>query len=200
MLNTSSVPSMLKHRAARGQTYISPYNDPHIIAGQGTIAYELAHQIDSLDAVFVAIGGGGLISGIGAYFKAVNPNVEIIGCSPAASPAMHACLKAGRIIDVPCRDTLSDATAGGVEKDAITFELCQSVIDKSLLVGEADIAAALRWTIEHHHMLVEGAAGVALAGFNQVASQYAQKNVAIILCGANIGIDSLRKVLQGGSR
>ena len=185
---------------AKGQTYISPYNDANIIAGQGTIAHELLEQIDKLDAVFVSIGGGGLISGIGSYLKATKPSVEIIGCSPAASPAMHACLEAGRIIDVPCRNTLSDATAGGVEKDAITFDICQSVVDKSLLVGEADIADAIRWTVGHHHMLVEGAAGVAIAGFNQVADQYAGKTVAIILCGANIGIDTLRKVLQGGSR
>ena len=186
--------------AAKGQSYISPYNDSRIVAGQGTIAHELFQQLENLDAVFVSIGGGGLISGIGAYLKAVKPTVEIIGCSPAASPAMHACLEAGRIIDVRCRETLSDATAGGVEKDAITFELCQSVVDKSLLVGEADIAKAVRWTIDHHHMLIEGAAGVAIAGFSQVAEQYIDKNVAIILCGANIGLDTLRKVLRGGSR
>ena len=99
-------------------------------------------QIPHLDAVFVSIGGGGLISGVGAYIKARNPRVKIIGCSPAASPAMHACLQAGKIIDVPCRETLSDATAGGVEPGSITFDLCQQVVDESLLVGEADIAAA----------------------------------------------------------
>ena len=185
---------------AKSQTYISPYNDADIIAGQGTIAHELLGQIESLDAVFVSIGGGGLISGIGAYLKAAKPSVEIVGCSPAASPAMHACLEAGRIIDVHCRDTLSDATAGGVEKGAITFDVCKQVVDTSLLVGEADIAEAVRWAVGSHHMLIEGAAGVAIAGFKQVAQDYADKNVAIILCGANIGLDTLRKVLQGGLR
>jgi threonine dehydratase len=184
----------------KGQTYVSPYNDAAIIAGQGTIGHELFQQIAGLDAVFVSIGGGGLISGIGAYLKAVNPNIKIIGCSPAASPAMHACLEAGRIFDVTCRDTLSDATAGGVEPGAITFDICKEVIDRSLLVGEADIAAAVRDIVGNHHMLIEGAAGVAVAGYRQVADVYADKNTAIVLCGANIGLPTLRKVLQGGSR
>jgi len=184
----------------KGQTYVSPYNDADIIAGQGTIAHELLAQLEDLDAVFVAIGGGGLISGIGAYLKAIDPTIEVIGCSPAASPAMHACLEAGRIFDVSCRDTLSDATAGGVEAGAITFDICREVVDRSLLVGEADIAAAIRDIIGTHHMLIEGAAGVAIAGYRQVAAEYADKTTAIILCGANIGVPTLQRVLQGGSR
>ena len=184
----------------KGQTYVSPYNDPNIVAGQGTIAVELMEQIPHLDAVFVSIGGGGLISGVGAYIKARNPRVKIIGCSPAASPAMHACLKAGKIIDVPCRDTLSDATAGGVESGSITFDLCQQVVDESLLVGEADIAAAVRDVIGNHHMLIEGAAGVAIAGYRQVANRFKNDRVAIILCGANMGLNTLQKVLRLGSR
>ena len=78
-----------------GKTYISPYNDAAVMAGQGTIGHELWEQVPDLGAVFVAIGGGGLISGIGGYLKARNPNIQIVGCSPAASPAMHACLEAG---------------------------------------------------------------------------------------------------------
>lgn len=184
----------------KGQTYVSPYNDADIIAGQGTIGLELIDQIQGLDAVFVAMGGGGLISGVGSYLKAINPSIEVVGCSPAASPAMHACLEAGQILDVPCRDTLSDATAGGVEAGAITFDVCRDVVDRSLLVGEADIASAIRDVVGTHHMLIEGAAGVAVAGFRQVADAYANKNSAIILCGANIGLPTLRRVLQGGSR
>ncbi len=184
----------------KGQTYISPYNDPHIVAGQGTIAVELMEQIPHLDAVFLSIGGGGLISGVGAYIKARNPRVKIIGCSPAASPAMHACLEAGKIINVPCRDTLSDATAGGVEPGSITFGLCQQVVDESILVGEAEIATAVREVIGHQHMLVEGAAGVAVAGYRKVEKQYKNDRVAIILCGANIGLNTLQRVLRVGSR
>lgn len=179
------------------RAFISPYNDPAIVAGQGTIGHELVQQIPNLEAVFVAIGGGGLISGIGTYLKQRLPNVEIIGCSPAASPAMHRCLEADRILDVPCRPTLSSATAGGVEPGSITFEMCRSVIDQSILVGEADIAAAMRDLIDSHHMLIEGAAGVAVAGFRQLASTYEGKTVAIVLCGANVSRSTLLKVLPG---
>ena len=178
------------------KTYISPYNNASVMAGQGTIGHELLEQIPDLGAVFVAIGGGGLISGIGGYLKARDPNIQIIGCSPAASPAMHACLEAGRIIDVPCRDTLSDATAGGVEPGAITFETCQQVVDRSILVGEADIAAAVRDIVETHHMLIEGAAGVAVAGYRAVASEFQGINTAIVLCGANISKRALLQVIS----
>lgn len=181
---------------AQGQVYISPYNDPDVMAGQGTIGAELLEQLTSLDAVFVSMGGGGLVGGLGSYLKARLPGVEVVAVSPAQSPAMHACLAAGEILDVPCYDTLSDGTAGGVEAGAITFEVCRRVIDRSLLVDEAAIAEAMRRTLEHQRMLMEGAAGVAVAGFLQVASEYAGKRVAIVICGANIGIEKLRGVLS----
>ena len=178
-----------------GRAYLSPYNDPAIIAGQGTIGVEMIEQIPDLDAVFIAIGGGGLISGVGAYLKAVAPEVEVVGCSPAASPAMHRCLEANQIIDVPCRATLSGATAGGVEPGAITFDLCREVVDRTVLVGESHIAAAMCHIIGTHHMLIEGAAGVAVAGYQQVADDYQDKTVAIVLCGANVSTEELRKIL-----
>lgn len=177
------------------KTYISPYNDLDVITGQGTIAVELSEQAPQLDAIFVAVGGGGLISGIGSFFKGLGTNTEIVACAPAQSPAMHACMEAGAIIDVPCFPTLSDATAGGVEPGSVSFDLCQEVIDTSLLVSEEDIRRATRQLIETHHMLAEGAAGAALAAFHARREAYKGKRVAIIVCGANIGIDKLRVVL-----
>ena len=178
------------------KSYISPYNDRDIVCGQGTIGVELLRQIPKLDAVFVAVGGGGMIGGIGAYLKASNPEIEIVACSPEQSPAMHVCLQEGLILDVPCFDTLSDATAGGVEEGSITFELCQDVIDRSLLVSEEEIRDAMIAFMASHHMWIEGAAGVALAGFKQSMSEYKDKNVAIIICGANIGLDRIKSVLN----
>jgi len=178
-----------------GKTYISPYNDLEVITGQGTLAVELLEQAGELDAVFVSVGGGGMIAGIGSYYKALGTKTEIIACSPERSPAMHACLEAGAIIDVPCHPTLSDATAGGVESGSVSFDLCREVIDSSLLVGEDAIRRATRQLIETHHMLVEGAAGVALATFLRRREAYRGKRVGIIVCGANIGIDKLRDVL-----
>ena len=176
--------------------YVSPYNDPDVVAGQGTLAIEMHAQCGPLDALFVAVGGGGMIGGIGAWMKAVHPTTEIIACSPAHSPAMHASMEAGMLVTPPCLETLSDATAGGIEEDALTLELCRRVVDRSLLVDESAIARAMTGILEHHHMLIEGAAAVAVAGFQQVAAEYKGRRVAIVLCGANVGIDKLQTVLH----
>lgn len=109
------------YAAERGLTYVSPYNDPLVIGGQGTIGVELARQIDRVDAILVAVGGGGLISGIATYMKAVQPDVRIIGCSPIHSPTMYESVLAGEVVAPPILPTLSDGTAGGVEPGAITF-------------------------------------------------------------------------------
>ena len=107
--------------------YVSPYNDPEVIAGQGTVAVEILRQMAEqaagpLDAVFVAVGGGGLIGGIGTHLKRASPDTQVVGCWPENSPALHECLRAGAIIDVPERPTWSTSTAGGVEPGAITLD------------------------------------------------------------------------------
>src|SRR5262249_30433134 len=127
-----------------GRVFISPYNDLDVVAGQGTIAVEMLEQLPALDAVFVAVGGGGLIGGIGAYLKEAAPGCEIVGCWPENSPVMHECLRAGKIVEVPERPTLSESTAGGLEPGSVTFDLCRRVIDRSVLVTEEEILAAMR--------------------------------------------------------
>lgn len=168
-----------------GRIYVSPYNDVQVIEGQGTIAVELLQQLPQLDAVFVAVGGGGLLSGIGAHLKSVMPATEIVGCWPAHSPALYACLRAGRIIEVEEKPTLSVSTAGGIEPEAITFALAQRVIDTWSLVDEDEILESLQRVYDEDEQLLEGAAGVAVAGFRQLAARYAGKVVAIIACGGN---------------
>jgi threonine dehydratase len=180
-----------------GRAYISPYNDLDVICGQGTLGAELSEQVPGLDAVFIAVGGGGLIGGVGAHLKALNPEIEVVACSPARSPALHACLEAGGHVDVPCESTVSDATAGGVEAGAVTVPLCLEIIDRSLLVDEAAIKAGMRYLIAVHHTLVEGAAGVVVAAWRQVAEEYAGRRVALVICGANISLDALGEVLVG---
>ena len=104
--------------------YISPYNNVHVVGGQGTIGVELCQQIKQVDVVLVALGGGGMISGIAGYLKTVFPRAEVIGCSPVHSPVMAKSVQVGQILEMESLPTLSDGTAGGIEKDAITFPLC----------------------------------------------------------------------------
>jgi threonine dehydratase len=175
--------------------FISPYNDPQIIGGQGTIAIELQRQLSGIDAVFVAVGGGGLISGIAGYLKHYNPNVEIVACLPENSAVMYESIKAKKIIEMESKPTLSDGTAGGIEPGAITFELCQRYINHFILVSEEEIRRAMIFVLKNHNMVVEGAAGVAVAAFLKEQKRYKGKNVVLVLCGGNIGFQQFRDIL-----
>ncbi len=188
--------SLLAEQTARrtaeqsGRTYVSPYNDRDVIAGQGTIAVEILRQLSqagssAFDAVFVAVGGGGLIGGIGSYLKSASPVTEIVGCWPENSPVLYECLRAGEIIEVPEKPTLSVSTTGGMEADSVTLAMAQQVIDRKILVTEAEIIDAARRIYREDRQLIEGAAAVAVAGCIKSAADYAGKTVVIIICGGN---------------
>lgn len=183
-----------EHADETGLPYLSPYNDPRVVAGQGTIGVELASDLDRVDVLFASMGGGGLISGAGGYLKGAR-STRVVACSPVNSAVMHESLRAGRVLDLPSLPTLSDGTAGGVEPGAITFDLCREIVDDSLTVSEDEIRVAMRLIIGRHHTLIEGSAAVAVAAFLQTADRWAGKQVAIVLCGANVGIGVLKKVL-----
>jgi threonine dehydratase len=183
------------HAEATGAVWISPYNDPLVIGGQGTAGVELLRQVPDLDAVFVSLGGGGLIGGIGAWLKAHAPATRVIACSPVNSAVMMRSVEAGRILTLDSLPTLSDGTAGGVEPGSITFDLVRAVVDEHVAVDEDEIAAARRDTMEAHHMMVEGAAGVAVAGFRRQAARWSGARVAIVLCGANVSLSTLKSIL-----
>lgn len=180
--------------AQTGCAYVSPYNDSDVIAGQGSIGVELLRQTPMLDAVFVSIGGGGLIAGIGSYLKAQSPAIEVVGCQPENSRVMYESIRAGEIIDFPEQPTLSDGTAGGIEKDSVTYALCREVVDRYVLTPEHAIADAMRHMLAEENWLVEGAAGVAVAAFMQQQKHYRGKTVALLICGRNIAFDKIRAV------
>ena len=182
----------LKH----GYPYLSPYNDYDVIAGQGTIAAEVSQQVSGIDAVFIAVGGGGLISGIGGYLKQMHPGVQIVACSPENSAAMHYSLEAGTIIDIDHLETISDGTAGALEENAITYEYCHSVVDQSVLLTEDEIIRSMKKFMNSHQMMIEGSAGVAIAGFSKLQHQFQNKQVLIVVCGANISSEKLIEVLS----
>jgi len=175
--------------------WVSPYNDFQIVAGQGTISIELLEQLENIDAVFVTIGGGGLISGIGTHLKTKSPKTKIIGCLPENSAEMYECIKTRNFVESNNKETISDGSAGGFEQGSITYEICKQVVDDFVLVTEEEIKNAIKLMIDIHHKIIEGAAGVALASFLKVRQNYEDKNVVIVICGGNISTDKLKEIL-----
>lgn len=186
----------LAYAKQHNMIYVSPYNDPHVIAGQGSIGVEISRQLNKIDAVLVPIGGGGLIAGIAGYLKAISPEIKIIGCLPENSPVMSESVKAGKIIDIETKPTLSDGTAGGIEPDSITFDICREFVDDYILVSEDEIKNAIITLLKTQHQLIEGAAGVALASLLKKSQQFKDKNVVVVLSGANISLETLKTVLS----
>jgi threonine dehydratase len=178
-----------------GRLYASPYNDPLIVGGQGTIGLEILDRLPQVDCIMASVGGGGLITGIAGVVKAIKPAVRIVGCLPANSPAMAASVAAGRIVDVESRDTLSDGTAGGIDKDTITLEPCRDLVDDWVQVSEAEIEDALVRVFDHHRLVIEGAAAVTVAGFLKMAAQLSGRTVALVICGGNIDVAVVKRLV-----
>jgi len=187
------------HAAEIGLAYISPYNDPTVIAGQGTIGKEILEDGGHVDAVVISVGGGGLISGIASWIKSQSPATRIIGASALNDRAMAASIEAGHILTPHFEPTFSDGTAGGLEDDTITFNLCRDLVDAWVDVTEVDIASAVRTMIDDHHQLVEGAAGVALAGATAHAASAPGTRIVAVSCGANVSSATLAKMLATAS-
>ena len=179
----------------QGKVYVSPYNDEQVIAGQGTCGMELVEQQPDLDAVFVAVGGGGYISGIGSVLQQLSPKTQLIACWPENATSMYSALEAGHIFPVEEQHTLSDGTAGGVEPGAVTFPLCQKLIDRKVLVSETEIKQAMRQIAVSDRWIIEGAAGVALAAAIKLAPEFQGKKVAVVLCGKNIVLEKYLKAI-----
>lgn len=177
-----------------GWIYVSPYNDLQIIAGQGTIGIEILQELPSPDNILATVGGGGLISGIGSWLKEKSPHTSVIGCQPEHSPEMSVSVRAGEYREVESKPTLSDGSAGGFERDSITFGLCQKLVDDFILTSEDEIAEAIRSMIKNHSKLVEGSAGVAIASLLKQPQKFAGKTTVIVVCGANISYDKLQEV------
>lgn len=186
--------SLARHLAAHeGLTYISPYNDLDVIAGQGTIGQEIVRQLGGrpVQAVVVAVGGGGLVCGVAAAIKSARPDVRIIGASPSNDAAMAASVRAGKVTQVDAQPTISDATAGGVEEGSVTLPLCTELVDEWMLIEEPDICSALRFMIDTEHQLVEGSAAMAIAAGLRAGAGSAGQAIVVVSCGANISADVL---------
>lgn len=181
----------------QNKIWVSPYNDPQIIGGQGTIGVELEDQLAFFDHVLITIGGGGLISGVGTYLKKTRPQTKLIGCEPENSQEMTLSLSAGRVMDMEEeKETLSDGSAGGIEQNALTFPLCQELVDETILVSEEEIAFAIKMIAEQQHKIIEGAAGVAVASLIKNKDRFKGNTIVIVICGGNIDLKKFWKLIQ----
>jgi len=181
----------------KGMIYVSPYNDIKIVGGQGTIGIELERQLKKSDVIFCPVGGGGLISGIAGYLKQTDSDIKIIGCQPENSAVMYKSIQAGRILDIPSLPTISDGTAGGIEQDSITFELCRKYVDDFYLVSEDEIKQAIKLIIEKQFLLIEGGAALPVAAFLKNLSDFKKKNIVLILSGSRISSLKLAEIFYG---
>jgi len=159
-------------RAARvmeietGKTFVSPYNDREVIAGQGTIGLEILEDLPNIEAVVVPVGGGGLLAGVAMAVKAIAPEVKVYGAEPAVSPTMTAALEAGRIIEIEEDSTIADGCAGNIEPGSLTFPIIQRLVDGMILVCEDEIRHAITGVAREENLMIEGSAAVGVAALN----------------------------------
>jgi threonine dehydratase len=180
-----------------GYTFIHPYDDPDVIAGQGTIGVELLRQHKNIDAIFLAVGGGGLISGVAAYIKQLNPHIKIIGVEPVDADAMYQSLKAGKRIKLEQVGLFADGVAvKQVGKE--TFRLCQKLVDEVILVDTDSICAAIKDVFEDTRSILEPAGALAVAGIKAYVERekIKGKTLVAITSGANMNFDRLRYVAE----
>ncbi len=187
-----------KLSATKKLTYVHPYDDPLVIAGQGTIGMEILRQFQHpIDAVFVPVGGGGLIAGIAAYIKALSPNTKIIGVEPVDSNAMSASLKAGKRVTLAHVNLFADGVAVK-EVGEETFRLAKKLVDEMVLVTTDEICAAIKDIFQDTRAVMEPSGGLALAGIKRYIDKNKTKNktYVAICCGANMNFDRLRFVAE----
>ncbi len=182
--------------ASDNYTYVSPYNDEFVIAGQGTIGFEILEQLPKVKNVFISMGGGGLISGIGSVIKSLSSNVKIIGVSAVNSAALAASIKQGKVVETEHLETLADGCAGGVDDDSITLPIASKVIDRIIHCSEQDIMSALKLLAWDEKVLVEGAAALALAGYLKHEASFNMEESVVLLCGANFDRVTILDVIR----
>ena len=175
--------------------YVPPYQDADVIAGQATVGVEILSDWPEVDTIVVPIGGGGLISGIGLWAKAVKPDLRLVGVQPAASPPMYAFFETGSTDPMPTAPTLADGVAGNIERGSITWELCRRLVDEVVIVDEDEIADAMRWALEMPHTLLEGSAALGIAALRARRIEVVERHVAVVTTGRNVSGDLVRRVL-----
>ena len=180
-----------------GYTFIHPFNDPDVIAGQGTIALELTEQIPDMNAVIVPIGGGGLIAGIAYTLKTLNPDIKVYGVQAQGAPSMRNSIADHQIEELVSVSTIADGIAVKKPGD-LTYELCEKYVDEIVTVSDDEISAAILALMEQHKLVTEGAGAVAVAAVMFGKIDIKGKKVVCLLSGGNIDVTILSRVIKRG--
>lgn len=177
-----------EYAVASGATWISPYNDPDVIAGAGTIGLEIVNAQPSIDTVIVPIGGGGLAAGVGLAIRAAAPSARVVGVEAEASSPFTVGLARGAITPIHVRPTIADGLAGNLEDGSITFPLVQRVVDEIVTVSEDEIREAMRRLAAEEHLIVEAAAGTAVAALLSGRVSARGRRLTAVVTGANVDV------------
>lgn len=181
-----------------GYTFVHPFNDPEVIAGQGTIALEIIEQMPDVDAIVAPIGGGGLISGLVVAAKSVNPKIKVIGVQTANMPSMKNSIDHGKILTCNGKATLADGIAVKTPGD-LTYDICSRYLDDIVIVDETEIAGAILWLLERCKAVSEGAGAVPVAALmNGKISGLHGKKVAALISGGNIDVNNMTRIINSG--
>ena len=187
----------LELRDQMGYTFVHPFDDENVIAGQGTIGLEIINDLDDIDAVIVPIGGGGLISGVAYAIKSIRPSIKVYGVQAAGAPSMFNSIRDGEIQTLPSVSTIADGIA--VKKPGnITFDMVSKYVDDIATVTEDEIAAAILALIEKQKMIAEGAGAVSVAAAMFGKFPIQGKKVVCVVSGGNIDVTSLSRVIERG--
>ena len=187
----------LELRDKMGYTFVHPFDDEDVIAGQGTVGLEILNELKDLDAVVVPIGGGGLISGIAYVIKHLAPHVKVYGVQAAGAPSMYNSVKDGKIERLGSVSTIADGIAVK-EPGENTFKLVSEYVDEIVTVTEGEISSAILALIEQHKMIAEGAGAVAVAAVMFDKLPIKNKNVVCVVSGGNIDVTILSRVIERG--
>jgi len=179
----------------KGMIYVSPYNDPVVVGGQGTCGYEISQQLPDVEAALFACGAGGLLTGSAGWLKSLNPEVEAFGVSPENSPVMYESMRTNKMVEIETFPTLADTCAGGVDLDSITLELCQRYVEEIVLLTEAEIEEAIRLLFEQHRLIVEGSGALGVGGLLKRKERLKGKKVVAAVCGRNIDLEVFKRII-----
>ncbi len=189
-------PKAIELATKEGLTYISPYNDEMIIAGQGTLGLEILEELNNVNTIIASIGGGGLIAGIALAVKSIKPSIQVLGVQSKAAPTMYESQKAGKIVTIKEEHSIADGLMGGLEKRAITFEFIQKHVNELFLVNEETIKKAIYLLWEKENQMVEGAGAITIAPILEQKERFRGKTVVAVISGGNIEETLFQKILS----